>query len=189
MAKRKKAVEQESLSIYVFFLTALAIFVNVLRGISIDIDLYSVSLCVFLYPVVFYVLNMIIKKFGYHKGLEAMFISAGVMILFMIISGFIFHKEITIMTYLGFVVSYISSCFIDLIIYYYLFMNTVVPKIALFTNYLFVVMINEIVYLTFTLNGVLANDFWMVFVLEVGIQSIIAFILTIYDHSKELYSK
>lgn len=189
MAKRKKVEEQESLSIYIFFLTALAIFVSVLRGITMDIDVYSISLSAFIYPVVFYVLNMITKKFGYHKGLEAMFISAGVMILFMLGSGFIFHKEITIMTYLGFFVSYVSSCFIDLIIYYYLFMNTVVPKIALFTNYLFVVMVNELIYLTFSLNGVLANDFWIVFVLEVGIQSVLAFIFTIYDHSKELYSK
>ena len=68
-------------------------------------------------------------------------------------------------------------------------MNTTVPKITLFTNYLFAIMVNEIIYLLLSFNNVLANDFWMVYMLEVGIESILAFIFTIYEQDKKLYSK
>ena len=186
---KKKNKTQEPYFVYIFFLTSLAIFVSVLRGIKFDIDMYSISLTVFIYPMVFYILNGITRKYGYNKALESIFISSAIMILFMVITGFIFNKDIDALTYLGLFASYLVSCFLNLVIYYFLYMNTTVPKITLFTNYLFVIMVNEIIYLLLSFNNVLANDFWMVYMLEVGIQSILAFIFTIYEQDKKLYSK
>ena len=188
MAKKKQKQIEEPFWIYLFFLTSLAIFSSVLRGIKFDIDIYSISVCVFIYPMIFYILNVMTRKYGYHRSLEAIFISATIMILFMLISGFIFNKDIDTLTYLGLFTSYLLSSFLNLIIYYFLFMNTTVPKITLFTNYLFSIIVSEMVYLVLTLNGVLADDFWMVLLLEVGIQSIFAFIFTLYDQTKKLYS-
>ncbi len=186
---KSKNKQTEPYWTYLFFLTSLAIFVSVLRGIKFDIDEYSISLTVAIYPMVFYILNAITKKFGYNKALESIFISGTIMILFMVTTGFLFNKDITTLTYLGLFASYLVSCFINLIIYYFLYMNTNIPKITLFANYLFAVMVNEIIYLLLSFNGTLAGDFWMVYLLEVGIQSILAFIFTIYENDKKLYSK
>ena len=90
MTKKKKKT-QEPYFVYIFFLTSLAIFVSVLRGIKFDIDMYSISLTVFIYPMVFYILNGITRKFGYNKALESIFISSVIMILFMVTTGFMIH--------------------------------------------------------------------------------------------------
>ena len=187
MTKKKQKQLEEPFWIYLFFLTSLAIFSSVLRGIKFDLDLYSISVSVFAYPMIFYISNIITRKYGYNKSLEAIFISATIMILFMLISGVLFNKDINTLTYLGLFTSYLISSFLNLVIYYFLFMNTTLPKITLFTNYLFAIIVSEMIYLVLTLNGVLANDFWMVLLLEVGIQSIFAFVFTIYEQ-KKLYS-
>ncbi len=189
MTKKKQKQLEEPFWIYLFFLTSLAIFSSVLRGIKFDLDLYSISVSVFAYPMIFYISNIITRKYGYNKSLEAIFISATIMILFMLISGVLFNKDINTLTYLGLFTSYLISSFLNLVIYYFLFMNTTLPKITLFTNYLFAIIVSEMIYLVLTLNGVLANDFWMVLLLEVGIQSIFAFVFTIYEQKNYILKR
>ncbi len=186
--EKKNKDKQEPFLVYFFFLTSLVILASVLRGIRFSIDVYSISYSVFVYPFIFLVLNYITRKYGYYKALQTIFISATIMIMFIVLTEAMFGKEIHVLIHLGLITSYILSSFVNLVIYYFLFMNTNIPKVTLFTNYLFAIIISEIVYLVLSLNGVLVGDFWMVFTLEVGIQSIFAFIFTIYENDKKLYS-
>lgn len=184
MSVKKKQKEVEPVAVYIFLLTATVILSSVLRGIYFDIKPFSISYTVILFPAIFYVLILIIRKYGYKEALSGIFISTFSLLIFILLSDFIFQKDMGIITITGLIISSFVSQFIFLVIYYYLFINTKIPWIVLFTNYVFAIVIADIIYLVFSLNRVLSDDFWMVFAIEVGIQSFFGMLFTLLEKNK-----
>ena len=156
-----------------------------MHAFYIRIDSFYISYAILLYPAIFFVLNIVTKKYGYHLALCSLFISSFAMIIFVCLSNLIFGIDINFMTILGLFFSSFVSQFINLVIYYYLLINTTMPSILLFTNYIFAIMISTFIYLIFSLNRILVDDFFIICMFEIFIQAIIALIFTLYDKELE----
>ena len=106
------------------------------------------------------------------------------MLLFAMVSGILTEQEIDYIPLTGELFGYMMSQAINLCIYFYLYMNTMMNKFLLLANYIFAFMINNFIAMFFTSRMVLLKTFWRSFIAIILIQTIISIILILFDNKK-----
>ena len=183
---RKQVTKKEEVSswTYILLLTAVAILGWVLGNFDFNIGKASLTVAVFVYPLRYFVANIITKKYGYKETMNGISYSACLMLLFIIVVSLLAQKDIDYIPVTGEVFAYLASQMINLTLYYYLFMNTDNNKLAILATYVFAMLVDNLISMLFISRMVMVDAFWRTYFVTILIEVIISIILINFDNKK-----
>ena len=182
--KRKKKDEEIDSWVYILLLTSTTILAWVLGKFDFEFGKVTLTLGIFIYPFLYFLANIITKKYGVKETINAITYSAGLMLLFAMVAGILTEQEIEYLPLTGELFGYMMSQAINLCIYFYLYMNTMMNKMVLLGNYIFAMLVNNFIAMFFTSRMVLLKTFWRSFLAIILIQAIISIVLIFFDNKK-----
>lgn len=158
---RKQVTKKEEVSswTYILLLTAVAILGWVLGNFDFNIGKASLTVAIFVYPLRYFVANIITKKYGYKETMNGISYSACLMLLFIIVVSLLAQKDIDYIPVTGEVFAYLASQMINLTLYYYLFMNTDNNKLAILATYVFAMLVDNLISMLFISRMVMVDAF------------------------------
>ncbi|HIS38057.1 MAG TPA: VUT family protein [Candidatus Onthousia faecavium] len=183
---RKQVTKKEEVSswTYILLLTAVAILGWVLGNFDFNIGKASLTVAIFVYPLRYFVANIITKKYGYKETMNGISYSACLMLLFIIVVSLLAQKDIDYIPVTGEVFAYLASQMINLTLYYYLFMNTDNNKLAILATYVFAMLVDNLISMLFISRMVMVDAFWRTYFVTILIEVIISIILINFDNKK-----
>lgn len=185
LKKRKKHDEEEVGSwVYILLLASTTILAWVLNKFDFELGKVTLTAAVFIYPFLYFIANIITKKYGVKETINGITYSAGLMLLFAMVSGILTEQEIDYIPLTGELFGFMMSQAINLAIYFYLYMNTLMHKLVLLANYIFVMMVNNFIAMFFSSRMVLLKSFWKSFLVIILIQAAISIVLILFDNKK-----
>lgn len=167
--------------IYMMLLSTLVILTESLKTYMFKIKDTSLTLAIFLVPLMYFIANYITKKFGYKKTILSIIISSLSMITFVAMMYFVIGGQLNFQLINGQLTGYIISQLVNLFIYCFLLNNTTTPWTLLLINYLFAFIVFYMVYTVIQADIIIKSTFWMGYFITLGIQFIESVILTIID--------
>ena len=182
--KKRKNEEEVGSWVYILLLSSTTILAWVLNKFDFEFGKVTLTLAVFVYPFLYFIANIITKKYGVKESINAITYSAGLMLLFAMVAGILTEQEIDYIPLTGELFGYMMSQAVNLSIYFYLYMNTLMGKFVLLANYVFVMMINNFIAMLFASRMVLLRSFWKSFLAIILIQAAISIILILFDNKK-----
>ncbi len=183
-SKRNKQEEKIESWVYVLLLSAMAIFTWVLGNFDFPFGKVTLTVAILFYPFLYFISNIITKKYGVKETMMAIAYSTLMLLLFAVGMMFLTGQEIDYIPLTGELFGYLMGQFINLAIYYYLYMNTLLNKFILFLNYVFVLLVHHFIAMIFASRMVLLNDFWRGLLAIVLIEAIIVIGLVFFDTKK-----
>lgn len=161
---------------YTFLLCSMVVLFIALNSFKFYIFNGNTNYSIFVLPFLFFLVDAIIKEVGYKSGVQALIISSLVLVLMNIIVDIIFGVDLSILKYVGSLFSYLLSQFINLSIYYYMLGNYSTPYFFVVLNYIFVILVYNMLYMLFVEKLVFSNSFWNIYMIIVAIQILISMI-------------
>lgn len=166
---------------YIFLLASCLLLVEVLDNFKVNvIDINTTYKVVFL-PVIFFLTNVVTKKFGFRVATISIVISTIASFLFSSFLNVILLSKINIFLTIGDVIGFMVAMFINLSIYYYLLINTKMSFIPVILTYIFSLLINNLTSMLFKYNMIYSTYFWQEYVLLILIQFIVILPIAIID--------
>ena len=183
---RKQVTKKEEVSswTYILLLTAVAILGWVLGNFDFNIGKASLTVAIFVYPLRYFVANIITKKYGYKETMNGISYSACLMLLFIIVVSLLAQKDIDYIPVTGEVFAYLASQMINLTLYYYLFIYTDNNKLAILATYVFAMLVDNLISMLFISRMVMVDAFWRTYFVTILIEVIISIILINFDNKK-----
>lgn len=175
--KKNKEIIDDSY-VYVFLLTTLNLLIFSLGSYTFQIENISLSYSLFFLPINYFILNYIIKKFGYKKSIVAIIISSSIIIFYNVVMNFTLSRKLFIYDILGYFIAYVVSNFVNLFVYYILDRDTRVPFSLLFFNYTFTIIIFYLVYTLININKLVLDGYMLSYFSSILINIIIGFVLS-----------
>lgn len=184
--KKRKPEELEEVGswVYILLLTSTTILAWVLGKFDFEIGKVTLTLAVFVYPFLYFIANIITKKYGVKESINGITYSSMMMLLFVVVVNILTEQEIDYVPLTGELFGCLMSQFINLAIYFYLYMNTMMNKIVLLANYVFAMMVNNFIAMLFVSRMVILKSFWKSFIVIVLIEAIISIVLVFIDNKK-----
>lgn len=166
---------------YILLLTTLVILCESLKSYTIKIFGVYLTFSLFLLPLIYFLANYITKKYDYKKTVAAIAISGVILVCFPMIMAFALGKSMSLSNLSGEFCAYVVSQFINLTIYLFLLNNTKSPKILIYLNYLFSLVIYYMFYTLIYLNMIILDNFWKGYLITIIIQAFLVIPITIID--------
>lgn len=177
----KKDVVYYDSWIYILLLTTTLLLTYAISNYTFSISYIRLTYSLFLIPFLYFILNLIIKKYGYPEAIKSISISGLSLVLFVIIIDMLSGNGLSFNNVYKEFCGYVFSSFIDLMIYTFLLSNTNMPSLLVFLTLVFSVIVNYFIYMLLGFNGLRLDNFWINYFSCLLIQSIICLILTIID--------
>lgn len=183
--KKKKKKNNFSLEIkkltvaYTFLLSALAIFIVSLNSFKFNLFGNNISYSIFILPLLYFVVNVILKEIGDRSAKIAIFVSTIVLYFAGLLTDILFGIDVNLFKYFGLVLAYFVSQFLNFSIYYYMLGNYRTPLLLVIFNLIFCLLVNNMLYMLFSLNMVFTSTFWSSYLIIICLQSLISAILAI----------
>lgn len=166
---------------YIFLLASCILLVEVFDNFKVDlIDINTTYKVVFL-PFIFFLVNVITKKFGFRIATISIVVSTIASFLFSSCLNVILLSKVNIFLTIGDVVGFMVAMFINLSIYYYLLINTKMSFFPILLTYIFSLLINNLTSMLFKYNMIYSTYFWQEYVLLILVQFILILPLTVID--------
>ena len=184
--KIKKEVENSFVFLSLFMGVA-AMLLVVLHRFTFNIFGYEIMSSIFMLPIVVLISNYITKKIGFDKSLKSTFISMLMMAGIIILLDDLLRKNISSLDIAANLISFFVSMLINLSIYYYITTNIETKKSTylIFLNYVFTIIVYQMVYMIFISKLAITTDFWMSYFIMIIIGGVISAILSIFDKKIE----
>jgi uncharacterized PurR-regulated membrane protein YhhQ (DUF165 family) len=169
--------------IFTLLLSTLLVLIESVKVYTFQIPklLVNLSYAVILIPIIYLILNYIIKKYGVKQAISSMCLSAVAVILFIVIMSFALNQNIILKPLTGELCAYLISSILNIVIYNYLLNNTKLNALLVFTNYLCACTVFHMFYTLIYLESVTTALFWLEYFLTIFIELIIIVFLTIID--------
>ncbi len=185
--KKEKISKKEEINLevnnltlaYTFLLSTLIIFVKSLESFKLVLFDNTVSFSIFAIPFVYFLVDVILKEIGLKPAKIATFCSIIVLIIVTLVTDNIFGFEFNFLSFFGIVLAYFISQFLNISIYYYMLSNYKTPLFLVFFNMVFCLLVNNMIYMFFSMNMIFNNTFWASYIIIICIQVLICMILTI----------
>lgn len=177
----KKKKKETDLWIYVLLLTTLVILTESLKTYTFRIMAVDLTYSLFLLPIAYLLIGIIVKKFDYKKAVASIAVSGVVFVSFTFILAYFVDTNFILRSISGEFCAYILSSFIFLTIYVFLLNNTESPQILIAINYLFSLVVYYMFYTLIYLNMKMLDTYWAGYVLTLIIQFPICLVLSIID--------
>lgn len=184
VTKTKKEYENQLYSdswIYIMLLMTLVLLTHSIENYYFIIDNIQLTISLFLLPIIYFILNVITKKYGYSKTIQAISISGLALVLFVILIEFVVGNGLSFDSIYGEFCAYVISCFVNLTIYYFLLNNTNMSRLAILLNYIFVLIVYYFIYTLFSINLLYLDNFWIAYFSTLLIQLFICIIISFVD--------
>ena len=190
MTKKKKENYYEDCWLYILLLTTLAILLESLKRYTFQVSGVRISFSIILLPIVFLLVNFIVKKYDYKKGVAAIAISAVMAVAFNATVSFALGEILILTNLTGEFCGYIVSQLVNITVYTFLLNNTKSPILLVYLNYIFSLVVFYLFYTLIYLNLIVLDNFWIKYFITLVIQSVICIPITIIDKRiKRGYSK
>ena len=190
MTKKKKENYYEDCWLYILLLTTLAILLESLKRYTFQVSGVRISFSIILLPIVFLLVNFIVKKYDYKKGVAAIAISAVMAVAFNATVSFALGEILILTNLTGEFCGYIVSQLVNITVYTFLLNNTKSPILLVYLNYIFSLVVFYMFYTLIYLNLIVLDNFWIKYFITLVIQSVICIPITIIDKRiKRGYSK
>lgn len=177
---KKEQIKNDSF-MFVMLLATMSILAVALRDYYFNIKSISITFSIFVIPFILFISNYITKKYGFKISLQGIFISALIIVTFLVLMKDLTNQQVILLELLGYFFSYFISMFINLAIYYYIILNFENNIILTYINYIFSLIINHLMYLIFLHNMIMTNKFWQRYFISIIIESIISIGLALID--------
>lgn len=181
--KKNKLIKEsyEDCWMYILLLTTLVILLGSLKSYTFTVFNIRLTYSLLLLPLVYFLINYILKKYDYKKAVAAVAISGVLFVAFMVVIAFAMGKHLPLSSLSGEFCGYVVSGFVNITMYVFLLNNTKTPLILVFLTYLFPLVVNYMFYTLIYLNSMILDNFWSGYLITIIIQSIICFPLAIID--------
>ena len=190
MTKKKKEEYNEDCWLYILLLTTLVILLESLKRYTFHLLGVYISFSIILLPLVYLVVNYIVKKYDYKKGIAAIAISSVMAVAFSATVSFALGERLILTNISGEFCGYIVSQLVNLTVYSFLLNNTKSPILLVYLNYLFSLVVFYMFYTLIYLNLIILDNFWTKYFITLVIQSVICIPITVIDKRiKRGYSK
>ncbi len=184
LQKQPKEKEEVESWVYILLLSALTILAWVLGKFDFTFGNTTFTLALFAYPFLYFIANIITKKYGVKETMIAIAYSAFMMLLFVTVSNLLTEQEIDYLPLTGELFGYLMSQLVNVAIYFYLYMNTLMNKFVLLLNYVFVLLINHFIAMLFASRMILLRSFWQSLIAMLLTEAIISIVLVFFDSKK-----
>ncbi|MCI8547761.1 MAG: hypothetical protein HFJ38_02600 [Bacilli bacterium] len=164
---------------YTFLMSTLIIFLLSLESFRLELFGNSVSLAIFFMPFVYFLVDVILKEIGLKPAIKAIVTSIFVLFLFSLVTDYLFHVEFSLFRYIGLMLSYSISQFLNTSVYYYMLSNYRTPLFLVLFNLVFALLVNNMIYMFFTSNMIFTTHFWSTYIIIICIQTLVSMILTL----------
>lgn len=164
---------------YTFLMSTLIIFLLSLESFRLELFGNSVSLAIFFMPFAYFLTDVILKEIGLKPANLAIVVSIFVLLVFSLITDYLFGVEFSLLRYTGLMLSYSLSQFLNASIYSYMLSNYRTPLFLVLFNLVFALLVNNMIYMFFDSNMVFTTSFWSSYIIIICIQTLISMILTI----------
>lgn len=181
----KRIKKETDVWVYTLLLTTLVILIVSLKAYTFKAFGVDLTYAIFLLPVVYFLIDIIAKKFDYKRAIAAIAISGVVFTSFSFIVAYFLNGEYILRSISGEFCAYVVSAFVNLTIYVFLLNNTESPRILVTLTYLFSLIVYYMVYTLICLNMVFDN-YWTSYFITLGIQLFICIALAIIDKKVQL---
>lgn len=191
MASKKKKEESLDLEVkqltyaYTFLLCAACIFVVSLKDFTFSIFHNQISYAIFILPILYFLVDLVIKEIGFKPARTAVLTSAIVIYLSSIIVDLLFGTTFSFLKYFGTFLAYFLSQFLNLSIYYYMIDNYRTPLFFVILNLLFCLLVHNMIAMLFSSGMVFTSTFWSSYILVILLQFVISVVLAILLHFVE----
>ena len=164
---------------YTFLMSTLIIFLLSLESFRLELFGNSVSLAIFFMPFVYFLVDVILKEIGLKPAIKAIVTSIFVLFLFSLVTDYLFHVEFSLFRYIGLMLSYSISQFLNTSVYYYMLSNYRTPLFLVLFNLVFALLVNNMPYRYITSNMIFTTHFWSTYIIIICIQTLVSMILTL----------
>ncbi len=172
---------REHFGVYLLLLSTVLICLHVMGRFELKISTVTVGFSTLLFPTVYFISNIITKKFDFKKTIVAVLTSSIAMVLFVYLSKYLNAKVVDYFVIYGEVFAYIISQLLNLLIYYYLLVNTELKARWIYLTYLFSIMAYHFIVILFSTRIIITDTFWITFFCSVVLSAIIAIMYAFYD--------
>ena len=177
----KKDRKETDLWVYVLLLTTLLILAKSLTSYTFKIMNVDLPFTLFILPLVFFIIDIIAKKFDYKKSVAAIAISSVVFISFCFIVAYAIDGDYILKSLMGEFCAYIVAAFTNLTIYMFLLNNTESPRLLVVINYMFTLVVYYMIYTMIHLNMIIFDEYWLGYFITLAIQLFISIGLSMID--------
>ncbi|MBR3146422.1 MAG: hypothetical protein IKF47_04075 [Bacilli bacterium] len=178
---KKKNKKENDVWIYVLLLTTLLILTESLKTYTFRVMDVDLTFSLFLLPIVYFLIDLIAKKYDYKRAVAAIAVSAVVFTSFSFIMAYFVESNYILRSISGEFCAYVVSAFVNLTIYMFLLNNTETPQILVIFNYVFSLVIYYMFYTLIFLNMIMFDTYWMGYFITLSIQIFICIGLSIVD--------
>lgn len=183
--QKPKQVEKkeirEHFGVYLFLLSTVLICLHVMGRFELTIANITVGFSTLLFPTVYFISNIITKKFDFKKTIIAILTSSIAMLLFVYLSKYLNTKVVDYFVIYGEIFAYIISQLLNLLVYYYLLVNTDLKSRWVYLTYLCSIMAYYFIAILFSTRIIITDTFWITFFCSVVLSAIIAIMYAFYD--------
>jgi len=181
--KKNKNIKEsyEDCWMYILLLTTLVILLESLKSYTFMILNIKLTYSLLLLPLVYFLVNCILKKYEYKKAVAAIAISGVLFVSFMAIISFAIGKHLPLSSLSGEFCGYVISQFVNLTLYIFILNNTKTPWVLVFLTYLFSLVVFYMFYTLINLNVMILDNFWTGYLFTIAIQFVICLPLSIID--------
>ena len=178
---KKLEINYYDFLVYVLLLTTLLVLSHSVRNYYFTVSYIELTYSLFLLPFIYFIINLIIKKYDYQGAIKSISISGIFLVLSVVLVGFFAGNGFSFDDIYGEFCAYVVSSFVNLTVYYFLLLNTKMPSLLVFLNYIFVLIIYYFVYMLFSINTISLEYFWLSYFSTLVIQIFICCLLTFID--------
>lgn len=177
----KEKESHEHFGVYAFLLSTVLICLHVMGRFTLDIDQVTIGYSVILFSTVYFITNVITKKFDFKQSIFAIIISTIALLIFVYFSKYLNTKVVDYFVVYGQVFAYIISQLLNLIIYYYLLVNTELKARWIYLTYVFALAAYYFISILFSTRIIMTENFWPTFFCSLVLSSILAVMYAFYD--------
>ena len=170
--KKDEKLYQDSW-LYILLLTTLVILIESLKDYTFTIAGIDLSYSLIPLPIVYFLVDYIVKKFDYHQAIVAISVSGVIFVCFSAIVSFGLGERLILSSVSGEFCGYVISQFVNLTIYYYIINNTRESYTLVLLNYIFALIVYYFFYTIIHLDLVIYEGYWTEYFSTLTIQIII----------------
>lgn len=167
--------------LYILLLTTLVILIESLRDYTFTIGGVQLSYSLLPLPLVYFLVNYIVKRFDYKQAVAAISISGVIFVCFSAIVSFALGERLILSSVSGEFCGYVISQFVNLTIYYYIINNTRAPYVLVLLNYMFALIVYYLFYTIIYLDLVIYEDYWTTYFITLTLQFVVCAIVAFID--------
>lgn len=180
--KKKKEIEKNDSFLFSMLLATISVLAVALKDYNFSLGDFEISFAVFVIPIVFFMSNIITKKFGFKISLQSILISSLILVAFVLLIKDLVNQKIMAVEIFGNFISYFVSLIINLSIYYYILIHFKENVFLVYFNYIFSFIIYHMIYLLFLHHMVVTDQFWNHYFISVALQAILSILFVVLDH-------